>query len=207
MLCSFTDRAWGSLIYRGIYCRELSSLHPASLLPFSRALWTSPLDHKSTSLTYSREFRVLCRCSQVTQGRRGFHGPFSTGQVPNIVMHSGVGLLFWDFGLSLAPRSRASFEVLASLFWDSVPCIRSNASAGHIGVNFVTGLMVGDRRFPGASILGMTCSTSSVNSSAHSSASPFPVGTPFLRRRESTATHPLLFRRSTSSHRCSSWTS
>ena len=45
-------------------------------------------------------------------------------------------------------------------------------------------------------------------SSAHSSASPFPVGTPFLRRREQiawfTATYPVLFRRPTSSHRCSS---
>ena len=48
-------------------------------------------------------------------------------------------------------------------------------------------------------------------SSAHSSASPSPVGTSFLRRREQiawfTATCPVLFRRSTSSHRCSSWTS
>ena len=48
-------------------------------------------------------------------------------------------------------------------------------------------------------------------SSAHSSASPSPIGTSFLRRREQiawfTATCPVLFRRSTSSHRCSSWTS
>ena len=48
-------------------------------------------------------------------------------------------------------------------------------------------------------------------SSAHRSASSFPVGTLFLRRREQiawfTATCPVLFRRSTSSHRCSSWTS
>ena len=40
------------------------------------------------------------------------------------------------------------------MFWSSVPCIRSPESAGQFIVNFVMGLMVGDRRFPGATILG-----------------------------------------------------
>ena len=30
----------------------------------------------------------------------------------NIVMHGGLGLLFWGFGSSTADRSRASFEIL-----------------------------------------------------------------------------------------------
>ena len=45
----------------------------------------------------------------------------------------------------------------------SVPCIRSPASAGHLVVHFVTGQMVGDRWFPGATILGAICSTTSAN--------------------------------------------
>ena len=45
----------------------------------------------------------------------------------------------------------------------SVPCIRSHASAGHLVVYFVTAQMVGDRRFPGATILGGRFSTSSAN--------------------------------------------
>ena len=40
------------------------------------------------------------------------------------------------------------------MFWYSVPCIRSHKSAGLSIVNFVMGLMVCDRRFPGATILG-----------------------------------------------------
>ena len=40
------------------------------------------------------------------------------------------------------------------MFWSSVPCIRSHKSARHFVVNFVMGLIVGDRRFPGATILG-----------------------------------------------------
>ena len=39
------------------------------------------------------------------------------------------------------------------MFWSSVPCIRSLKSAGQFIVNFVMGLIVGDRRFPGATIL------------------------------------------------------
>ena len=35
------------------------------------------------------------------------------------------------------------------MFWFTVPCIRSLKSAGQFIVNFVMGLMVGDRRFPG----------------------------------------------------------
>ena len=50
--------------------------------------------------------------------------------------------MFWDFG-SLHQKHRAS--------------------AGHLVVYFVTGLMVGDRRFPGATILGARFSTSSAN--------------------------------------------
>ena len=41
------------------------------------------------------------------------------------------------------------------MFWGSGPCIRSRASAGHLVVYFVTGQMVGDRRSPGATILGV----------------------------------------------------
>ena len=41
------------------------------------------------------------------------------------------------------------------MFWSSVPCIRSLKSAGQFFVNFVMGLMVGDPRFPGATILGV----------------------------------------------------
>ena len=37
----------------------------------------------------------------------------------------------------------------------SVPCIRSHASAGHLVVYFVTAQMVGNRRSPGATILGV----------------------------------------------------
>ena len=50
-----------------------------------------------------------------------------------------------------------------SMFWYPVPCIRSHKSAGQSFVNFVMGLMVGDRRFPGATILGARFSTSSAN--------------------------------------------
>ena len=41
------------------------------------------------------------------------------------------------------------------MFWGSGPCIRSHASAGHLVVYFGTGQMVGDRRSPGATILGV----------------------------------------------------
>ena len=37
--------------------------------------------------------------------------------------------------------------------WTLVPCIRSHESAGHLVVCVVTGQMVGDRWFPGATIL------------------------------------------------------
>ena len=50
-----------------------------------------------------------------------------------------------------------------SMFWSSVPCIRSLKSAGQFIVNFVMGLMVGDRRFPGGDNTGGRFSTSSVN--------------------------------------------
>ena len=45
----------------------------------------------------------------------------------------------------------------------SIPCTRSPESAGHFFVNFVMGLMVGDRRFPGATLLVVRFSTSSAN--------------------------------------------
>ena len=38
--------------------------------------------------------------------------------------------------------------------WDSVLCIKIHASTGHLVVHFVTCLIVGDRRFPGATIPG-----------------------------------------------------
>ena len=51
-----------------------------------------------------------------------------------------------------------------SMFWDfSSLHQKHRASAGHLVVYFVTGLMVGDRRFPGATILGARFSTSSAN--------------------------------------------
>ena len=46
------------------------------------------------------------------------------------------------------------------MFWDSGPCIRSHESAGHLVQHFVTGLMVGDRWFPGATILRASSPTS-----------------------------------------------
>ena len=51
-----------------------------------------------------------------------------------------------------------------SMFWDFFSLHQKHrASAGHLVVYFVTGLMVGDRRFPGATILGARFSTSSAN--------------------------------------------
>ena len=51
-----------------------------------------------------------------------------------------------------------------SMFWDfSSLHQKHRASAGHLVVYFVTGLMVGDRRFPGATILRARFSTSSAN--------------------------------------------
>ena len=38
--------------------------------------------------------------------------------------------------------------------WDSVPCIKSHASARQLVIHFVTGQMVGDRRFSEAAMLG-----------------------------------------------------
>ena len=52
-------------------------------------------------------------------------------------------------------RQPHSLSLSPSLFWDSVPCIRSRESAGHMVMYFVTGQMVGDRRSPGATILGV----------------------------------------------------
>ena len=62
-----------------------------------------------------------------------------------------------------AERSRASFEIGYGHSGSWVPCTRSHESAGHLVVYFVTGPMVGDRRFPGATILGGEFSTSSAN--------------------------------------------
>ena len=49
-----------------------------------------------------------------------------------------------------AKRSCASFEIGHGHSGTLFPCIRSRESAGHLVVYFVTGPMVGDRRFPGA---------------------------------------------------------
>ena len=62
------------------------------------------------------------------------------------------------------PRSLVLLFVTdAYMFWFSVPCIRSHKSAGQFVVHFVMGLIVGDRRFPGAILLGKRFSTSSAN--------------------------------------------
>ena len=51
-----------------------------------------------------------------------------------------------------------------SMFWDFGSLHQKHrASAGHLVVYFVTGLMVGDPRFPGATILGARFSTYSAN--------------------------------------------
>ena len=50
--------------------------------------------------------------------------------------------------------SSAGFFLDVRCSWTSVPCIRSHESAGHLVVYFVTGPMVGDRRFPGAILSG-----------------------------------------------------
>ena len=51
-----------------------------------------------------------------------------------------------------------------SMFWDFGSLHQKHrASSGHLVVYLMTGLMVGDRRFPGASILGARFSTSSAN--------------------------------------------
>ena len=66
-----------------------------------------------------------------------------------------VGLCFVCFpfrGRRPKDRHFSKYSPLSS--GSSVPCIRSHASAGHLVVYFVTAQMVGDRRFPGASILG-----------------------------------------------------
>ena len=51
------------------------------------------------------------------------------------------------------------------MIWYSVPCSHEVTSRRDISLsNFVMGLMLGDRRFPGATILGRRCSsTSSAN--------------------------------------------
>ena len=54
------------------------------------------------------------------------------------------GVVFWLF-CRYSPLSSGT----------SVPCTRSPESAGQFFVNFVMGLMVGDRRFPEATILGV----------------------------------------------------
>ena len=86
-------------------------------------------------------------------------------------------------------RERAT-DTASSHFFCALVSVRKNVLCSEFLVSHTTSR----RRLP------QTVSYSS----AHSSASPFPVGTPFLRRREQiawfTATCPVLFRRSTSSH-------
>ena len=79
------------------------------------------------------------------------------------------------------------------MFWFSVSCIRSHKSAGHMVVCLVTGLMVCDRRFPGATILGGRFSTSSAN---HSLPVP-PTGSEprdglFFRGCSGTSVHSMI---------------
>ena len=75
-----------------------------------------------------------------------------------------VGLCFVCFpfrGRRPKDRHFSRYPPLSS--GSSVPCTRNPESAGHLVVYFVTGLMVGDRRFPGATMLGARFSTSSAN--------------------------------------------
>ena len=75
-----------------------------------------------------------------------------------------VGLCFVCFpfrGRRPKDRHFCRYSPLSS--GTSVPCTRSPESTGQFFVNFVMGLMVGDRRFPGAIILGARSSTSSAN--------------------------------------------
>ena len=75
-----------------------------------------------------------------------------------------VGLCFDCFpfwGRRPVDRHFCRYSPLSS--GTSVPCTRNPKSAGQFFVNFVMGLMVGDRRFPGATILGARFSTSSAN--------------------------------------------
>ena len=62
-----------------------------------------------------------------------------------------------------AERSRANVEIGHGHSGTLAPCIRSIASAGHLVVYFVTVLMVGDRRFPRATVLGGEISSPSAN--------------------------------------------
>ena len=83
---------------------------------------------------------------------------------PHLFMHLSLLLRqrrSVDVAASLKPTvaasaqwSRASFEISHGHSGTQFPCIRSHASAGHLVVHFVTGQMVGDRRSPGATILG-----------------------------------------------------
>ena len=66
-----------------------------------------------------------------------------------------VGLCFVCFpfrGRRPKDRHFSRYPPLSS--GTSVPCTRNPESEGQFFVNFVMGLMVGDRRFPGATILG-----------------------------------------------------
>ena len=75
-----------------------------------------------------------------------------------------VGLCFVCFpfrGRRPKDRHFSRYPPLSS--GTSVPCTRNPESEGQFFVNFVMGLMVGDRRFPGATILGARFSTSSAN--------------------------------------------
>ena len=58
---------------------------------------------------------------------------------------------------------RPGLEADCRVLWDLVPCFKRPASAGHLVLHFVTGLMVGDRRFPKATILGASWKTPSAN--------------------------------------------
>ena len=67
-----------------------------------------------------------------------------------------VGLCFVCFPFrGRRPKDRHFCRYFPLSSGTSVPYTRSPESAGQFFVNFVMGLMVGDRRFPGATILGV----------------------------------------------------
>ena len=85
-------------------------------------------------------------------------------RLPHFIIHQRAV----DVAASLKPtvaastkRSCGSFEIGHGHSRTLVPCIRSHASAGHIVVCVVTGLVVGDRRSPGRQYWEVSSSTSS----------------------------------------------
>ena len=66
-------------------------------------------------------------------------------------------------GVPPKPPATIFLSLSPSVFWDFGSLHQKPRVGGQFFVNFVMGLMVGDRRFPGATILGARFSTSSAN--------------------------------------------